>query len=213
MIIDAAFWWCRIYRIYDFRVGNNVLVTSQLVFTNRELVKKKGAPVGEWVATFTLFPLSPVQKAGANGTETLDRVSCTNYFMSIESIRCSVRWIETTKPDKKTICGKITLYLFNMTQQCAVAGLPRETDVGCFDVANANKSCVRVHGGQSSEFPIYPTTRERGIITWPLLLSMRKMCAGHISQLLNYYTMLYKSLRKKCRYTPDQTSFVFTAMN
>ena len=52
-----------------------------------------------------------------------------------------------------------------MTQQCAVAGLPRETNDGCFDAANANKSCVRVHGGQSSEFPIYPTTRERGIST------------------------------------------------
>ena len=51
-----------------------------------------------------------------------------------------------------------------MTQQCAVAGLPRETNDGCLDAANANKSCVRVHGGQSSEFPIYPTTRERGII-------------------------------------------------
>ena len=56
---------------------------------------------------------------------TLDRVSCTNYLMSIEIIQCSVRWIEITKPDKKIICGKITLYLFNMTQQCAVAGLPR----------------------------------------------------------------------------------------
>ena len=63
----------------------------------------------------------------------------------------------------KIIFGKITLYLFNMTQQCAVAGLPRETNNGVFDAANANKSCVRVHGGQSSEFPIYPTTRERGI--------------------------------------------------
>ena len=56
-------------------------MTQQLVFTSRELVKKKGAPVGEWLATFTLFPLSPVQKAGNNGTEkllsTLDRVSCT----------------------------------------------------------------------------------------------------------------------------------------
>ena len=93
---------------------------------------------------------------------TLDRVSCTNYFMSIEIIRCSVRRIETTKPDKKN-CGKITLYRFNMTQQCAVAGLPRETNDGRFDAANANKSCVRDHGGQSSEFPIYPTTRERGI--------------------------------------------------
>ena len=50
-----------------------------------------------------------------------------------------------------------------MTQQCAVPGLPREAYDGCFDAANANKSCVRVHGGQSSEFPIYPTTRERGI--------------------------------------------------
>ena len=30
---------------------------------------------------------------------------------------------------------------------------------------------------------------------------MRKMCAGHISQLLNYHTMVYKSLRKNCRYT------------
>ena len=43
-----------------------------------------------------------------------------------------------------------------MTQQCAVAGLPRETNDGCFDAANTNKSCVRVHVGQSSEFPIYP---------------------------------------------------------
>ena len=50
-----------------------------------------------------------------------------------------------------------------MTQQCAVAGLPRETNDGCFDAAKVNKSCVRVHVGQSSEFPIYPTTRERGI--------------------------------------------------
>ena len=135
-------------------------MTSELVFTSRELVKKKAARVGEWLATFTLFPLSPVQKAGNNAT---DRVSCTDYFMSIEIIRCSVRRIKTTKPDKKKICGKITLYLFNMTQQCAVAGLPREAYDGCFDAANANKSCVRVHGGQSSEFPIYPTTRERGI--------------------------------------------------
>ena len=106
----AAFWWCRIYRVYDFRVGNNVLVTSELVFTSRELVKKKAARVGERLATFTLFPLSPVQKAGNNGTEkllsTLDRVSCTNYFMSIEIIRCSVRRIETTKPDKKQSVAK-----------------------------------------------------------------------------------------------------------
>ena len=68
------------------------------------------ARVGEWLATFTLFPLSPVQKAGNNGTEkllsTLDRVSCTNYFMSIEIIRCSVRRIETTKPDKKQSVAK-----------------------------------------------------------------------------------------------------------
>ena len=99
----AAFLWCRIYRVYDFRVGNNVLVTSELVFTSRELVKKKAARVGEWLATFTLFPLSPVQKAGNNAT---DRVSCTNYFMSIEIIRCSVRRIKTTKPDKKQAVAK-----------------------------------------------------------------------------------------------------------
>ena len=96
---------CYLYLLYDFRVGNNVLETSQLVFTSRELVKKKGAPVGEWLATFTLFPLLPF-----NGTEKLlstpDRVSCTNYFMSIEMIRCSVRWIETTKPDKKQSVAK-----------------------------------------------------------------------------------------------------------
>ena len=137
-------------------------MTSQLVFTSRELVKKKAARVGEWLATFTLFPLSPVQKAGNNAT---DRVSCTNYFMSIEIIRCSVRRIETTKPDKKQSVAKSHCNLFNMTQQCAVAGLPRETNDGCFDVENANKSCVRVRGGQPSEFPIYPTTRERGIRT------------------------------------------------
>ena len=51
-----------------------------------------------------------MQKAGNNGTEkllsTLDRVSCTNYFMSIEITRCSVRRIETTKPDKKQSVAK-----------------------------------------------------------------------------------------------------------
>ena len=92
-----------VYTVYDFRVGNNVLVTSELVFTSRELVKKKAARVGEWLATFTLFPLSPVQKAGNNAT---DRVSCTHYFMSIEIIRCSVRRIKTTKPDKKQSVAK-----------------------------------------------------------------------------------------------------------
>ena len=50
-----------------------------------------------------------------------------------------------------------------MTQQLHVAGLPRVTEDGYFDIANANKSWVRVHGGQSSEFPIYPTTLERTI--------------------------------------------------
>ena len=102
---NGAFGWCRIYRVYDFRLGNNVRMTSQLVFTSRELVKKKAAPVGEWLATFTLFPLSPVQQAGDNVTEklliALDRVSCTNYFMSMEIIPCSVRLINIAKPDKK----------------------------------------------------------------------------------------------------------------
>ena len=52
-----------------------------------------------------------------------------------------------------------------MTQQLHVAGLPQAIEDGYFDTANANKSSVRVHGGQSSEFPIYPTTLERTIST------------------------------------------------
>ena len=52
-----------------------------------------------------------------------------------------------------------------MTQQLHVAGLPQAIEDGYFDTANANKSWVRVHGGQSSEFPIYPTTLERTIST------------------------------------------------
>ena len=55
------------------------------------------------------------------------------------------------------------MYLLNMIQQLHVAGLPQATDDGYFDTANANKSWVRVHWGQSSEFPIYPTTLERTI--------------------------------------------------
>ena len=51
------------------------------------------------------------------------------------------------------------------TQQSAISGLPRETDNGCFDTANAIKLCLRVHGGQFSESPIYPTTLESGIRT------------------------------------------------
>ena len=43
--------WCvrvwRIYRVYEFRLENNVLVSSQLVFTSRELVTKKAAPVSD----------------------------------------------------------------------------------------------------------------------------------------------------------------------
>ena len=35
----------RIYRVYEFRLGNNVRLTSQLVFASRELVTKKAAPV------------------------------------------------------------------------------------------------------------------------------------------------------------------------
>ena len=48
-----------------------------------------------------------------------------------------------------------------MTQQLRVAGLPQAIEDGYFDTANANKSSARVHGGQSSEFPIYPTILER----------------------------------------------------
>ena len=103
------------------------------------------------------------------GTEkllsTLDRVSCTNYFMSIENIRCSVRRIETTKPDKKNNLWQNHIVSFQYDATMRRCWVTAEANDGCFDAANANKSCVRVHGGQSSEFPIYPTTRERGIIT------------------------------------------------
>ena len=43
----GAFECGRIYRVYEFRLGNNVRVTSQLVFTSRELVTKKAAPVSD----------------------------------------------------------------------------------------------------------------------------------------------------------------------
>ena len=62
------------------------------------------------LATFTLFPLSLVQEAGDNGTEklliTLNHVSCTNYFMSIEMSWCGVRLIKIAKPDKKNSVAK-----------------------------------------------------------------------------------------------------------
>ena len=37
----------RIYRVYEFRLGNNVLVSLQLVFASRELVTKNAAPVSD----------------------------------------------------------------------------------------------------------------------------------------------------------------------
>ena len=98
----------------------------------------------------------------------LNRVSCTKYFMSIEIIPCSVPLLKIAKPDKKqSVANYIVSSQYDTTMR--VAGLPRETNDRCFDAANANKSCVRVHGagGQSSEFPIYPTPRERGIKTLP----------------------------------------------
>ena len=63
------------------------------------------------------------------------------------------------------LCGKITLYLFNMTQQCAVAGLPREANDGCFDAANANKSCVRVHWVNPPSFPSIPPHENAALCT------------------------------------------------
>ena len=45
--IYGAFECGRIYRVYEFRLVNNVLVSSQLVFTSRELVTKKAAPVSD----------------------------------------------------------------------------------------------------------------------------------------------------------------------
>ena len=43
----GAFECGRIYRVYEFRLGNNVRATSQLVFASRELVTKKAAPVSD----------------------------------------------------------------------------------------------------------------------------------------------------------------------
>ena len=110
-----------------------------------------------------------MQKAGNNGTEKLlsilYRVSCTNYLMSIEIIRCSVRWIETTKPDTKTICGKITLYLFNMTQQCAVAWLQRETNNGCFDAAMQTSRAYEFMGVNPPSFPSIPQHENAALVT------------------------------------------------
>ena len=80
-----------------------------------------------------MFPLSLVQEAGDNGTEklliTLDHVSCTNYFMSIEISWCVIRLIKIAKPDKKNMWQN-TLYLLNMTQQLHVAELPQATEDG-----------------------------------------------------------------------------------
>ena len=45
--VNGAFECGRIYRVYEFRLGNNVRVTSQPVFTSRELVTKKAAPVSD----------------------------------------------------------------------------------------------------------------------------------------------------------------------
>ena len=67
-----------------------------------------------------------------------------------------------------------------MTQQLHVAGLQQAIEDGYFDTTNANKSSVRVHGGQSSEFPIYPTTLERTIIPWQLeAIQMLRNAMGH----------------------------------
>ena len=81
-------------RVYQFRLGNNVRVTSQLVFTSREIVNKEQPPL----ATFIVFPLSTAQRAGDNGIESLlinlGRVSCTNYFMSIYILRYTSRAYE-----------------------------------------------------------------------------------------------------------------------
>ena len=83
-----------------------------------------------------------------------------------------------------------------MTHQCAVAGLPRETNDGCFDAANANKSCVRVHGGQSSMFPIYPTTLEHHIrlaFSVPVLVYSCLKPNGffHIRKIVLSYLLLF----------------------
>ena len=76
-------------RVYEFRLGNNVIVSSQLVFASRELVTKKAAPVSDLHLVSKMLSLvQELEEAGDNGTEklliTLGHVSCTNYFMSIE---------------------------------------------------------------------------------------------------------------------------------
>ena len=73
--------------MYWFRLGNNVRVTSQLVFTSCELVTKKAAPVSD-LHLVSIIACRPLQEAGDNGTEklliTIDHVSYTNYSVSIE---------------------------------------------------------------------------------------------------------------------------------
>ena len=61
----GAFECGRIYRVYEFRLGNNVRVMSQLVFASRELVTKKAAPVSD----LHLVSIIACNNAGDNGTE------------------------------------------------------------------------------------------------------------------------------------------------
>ena len=70
--------------------------------------------VAQWVPNTPLDSQSYMWSLGGdNGTEklliTLDHVSCTNYFMSIEISWCGVRLIKIAKPDKKIMWQKHTV--------------------------------------------------------------------------------------------------------
>ena len=87
------------------------------------------------------------------------RTRCTKYSPTCPLVFTSgrtYRTVLTTGRDENTSCPVGTEYTIRRRRQAI--------EDGYFDTANANKLSVRVHGGQSSEFPIYPTTLERTII-------------------------------------------------
>ena len=83
------------------------------------------------------------------------------------------RLIKIAKPDKKNSVAK---HIVSSQYDATITRCPvmQAIEDGYFDTANANKSSVRVHGGQSSEFPIYPTTLERTIILQNVRLARKK---------------------------------------
>ena len=91
-----------------------------------------------------------------------------------------------------------------MTQQCAVAGLPRKTNDGCFDAANANKSCVRVHGVNPPSFPSIPQHENAALgtnetVTFSKFLDVLRH--GNVAT-LTYYNYLDFGLSGNLETTP-----------